>query len=90
MKDVTGVMVTSMYYAPTITLIETSTDGSNFVSCGVPGEGEYLNVGSGWSQDQVHVGFAGAIKAQYVRITINFAYSYSYYQRVGEMNVYLQ
>lgn len=89
-KDVTGVMVTSMYYAPTITLIETSTDGSNFVSCGVPGEGEYLNVGSGWSQDQVHVGFAGAIKAQYVRITINFAYSYSYYQRVGEMNVYLQ
>ena len=89
-KSVSGIMVSGMYYAPTITMIELSTDGVNFEGVGVPGDGEHLETGSGWSLDTVHVGFYDGIQAQYVRVTLNFAYSYSYYMRIGEFNVYLK
>lgn len=77
----TGLMLGCGYMAPSAVSIEYSLDGETYEQAGTPVEGEFV-----LNDSQMYVAFEDYVEAQYLRLTVDFAASYSQY--ITELNVY--
>ena len=70
--------------------IEFSLDGTSWKSAGTADEGDVVFSGgsSNYRQGDYYVAFGEYLEASYLRLSFDFNMNYSYYNRIGEINVY--